>query len=78
MICLCLHDSSTKIETETFSQAFALPNDVVKKLEELTPSHYSRRWSGLSVSLVEVLQNNWTRYLAGTYEVVLEFRSNKI
>lgn len=65
MMCLCLHDASRKLETETFSQAFALPNDVVRRLEELTPNHYSLRWSGLSVSLAEVLQNNWTKFLTG-------------
>ena len=65
MMCLCLNDSSQKLQTETFSQAFALPNDVVRKLEELTSSTYSLRWSGLSVSLVDVLQSNWTDFLAG-------------
>ena len=65
MLCLCLEDSLKKLEVETFSQAIALPNDVVKKLEELTPSTYSLRWSGLSVSLVDVLQSNWTNFLAG-------------
>ncbi|CAB4001848.1 PRRC1 [Paramuricea clavata] len=65
MLCLCLDDSSQKLEVETFSQALALPNDVLKKLEELTPSTYSLRWSGLSVSLADVLQSNWTNFLAG-------------
>ena len=65
MICLCLDDSSQKLEVQTFSQAIALPDDVVKKLEELTPSTNGLRWSGLSVSLVDVLQSNWTNFLAG-------------
>ena len=68
MLCLCLDDSSQKLEVETFSQAIALPNCVVKKLEQLTPSTYSLRWSGLSVNLVEVLQSNWTNFLAGKME----------
>ena len=65
MMCLCLDDSSQKLEVQTFSQAIALPDDVVKKLEELTPSTYGLRWSGLSVSLADVLQSNWTNFLAG-------------
>jgi hypothetical protein len=65
MLCICLDDPAQKLQVETFSQCVALPNDVVKKLEELTPSTYSLRWSGLSVSLVDVLQSNWTNFLAG-------------
>lgn len=65
MMCVCLDDPTRKLQTETYSQAIALPNDVVKKLEELTPSNYSLRWSGLSVSLVDILQNNWTKFLTG-------------
>ena len=64
MMCLCLDDSSQKLEVQTFSQAIAVPDDVVKKLEELTPSTYGLRWSGLSVSLIDVLQSNWTNFLA--------------
>ena len=71
MLCVCLDDPSRKLQVETFSQAVALPNDVVKKLEELTPSTYSLRWSGLSVSLVDVLQSNWTNFLAGKIEYCL-------
>ena len=65
MLCVCLDDPSRKLQAETFSQAITLPGDVVKKLEELTPSTYSLRWSGLSVTLVDVLQSNWTNFLAG-------------
>jgi hypothetical protein len=72
MLCLCLDDSSQKLEVETFSQALALPNDVLKKLEELTPSTYSLRWSGLSVSLADVLQSNWTNFLAGEVEYYVD------
>ena len=72
MLCLCLDDSSQKLEVETFSQALALPNDVLKKLEELTPSTYSLRWSGLSVSLADVLQSNWTNFLAGKVEYYVD------
>ena len=68
MLCICLDDPSRKLQVETFSQAIALPGDVVKKLEELTPSTYSLRWSGLSVTLIDVLQSNWTNFLAGKIE----------
>lgn len=71
MLCLCLDDSSRKREVETISQAIALPNDVVKKLEELTPSTFSLRWSGLSVRLADVLQSNWTKFLAGKLDLAM-------
>lgn len=71
MLCLCLDDSSRKREVETISQGIALPNDVVKKLEELTPSTFSLRWSGLSVRLADVLQSNWTKFLAGKLDLAM-------
>lgn len=66
MFALCLEDPMHTVETETISQAIALSSDLVKKLEELSPSSYSLRWSGYSVTLSEVLQNDWTNFTAGS------------
>lgn len=58
MTCLCLSDPARKIDLETFSQAIAIPAEHVKKAEQITPSNYSLRWSGLSFTLGEVILGN--------------------
>lgn len=56
--CLILEDPGTGIHIETFTQATPLALEHVQQAQSLTPPDYSLRWSGLLVTVGEVLERN--------------------
>ncbi|XP_067114727.1 protein PRRC1 isoform X1 [Osmerus mordax] len=56
--CLILEDPGAGIHIETFTQATPLALEHVQQAHSLTPPDYSLRWSGLLVTVGEVLERN--------------------
>lgn len=56
--CLILEDPGAGIHIETFTQATPLSLEHVQQAQSLTPPDYSLRWSGLLVTIGEVLERN--------------------
>lgn len=56
--CLILEDPGHSIRIEVFTQATPLGLDIVQQAQSLTPPDYSLRWSGLIVTVGEVLERS--------------------
>uniref|UniRef100_A0A2K6ER29 Protein PRRC1 n=1 Tax=Propithecus coquereli TaxID=379532 RepID=A0A2K6ER29_PROCO len=56
--CLVVEDPVHGIHLETFTQATPLPLEFVQQAQSLTPQDYNLRWSGLSVTVGEVLEKS--------------------
>ncbi|XP_041815965.1 protein PRRC1 [Chelmon rostratus] len=56
--CLILEDPGLSIHIEVFTQATPLALDIVQQAQSLTPPDYSLRWSGLIVTVGEVLERS--------------------
>ncbi|XP_068430967.1 protein PRRC1 isoform X2 [Clinocottus analis] len=56
--CLILEDPGHSVRIEVFTQATPLALDHVQQAQSLTPPDYSLRWSGLIVTVGEVLERN--------------------
>ncbi|XP_012992724.2 protein PRRC1 [Esox lucius] len=56
--CLILEDPGAGIHIKTFTQATPLALEHVQQAQALTPPDYSLRWSGLLVTVGEVLERN--------------------
>ncbi|TKS84014.1 Protein PRRC1 [Collichthys lucidus] len=56
--CLILEDPGRSIRIEVFTQATPLALDFVQQAQSLTPPDYSLRWSGLIVTVGEVLERS--------------------
>ncbi|KAM9330924.1 protein PRRC1 [Gastrophryne carolinensis] len=56
--CVILDDPGHGIHLEAFTQATPLPIEYVQQAQNLTPPDYNLRWSGLSVTVGEVLERN--------------------
>ncbi|XP_031711328.1 protein PRRC1 isoform X2 [Anarrhichthys ocellatus] len=56
--CLILEDPGHSIHIEVFTQATPLALDHVQQAQSLTPPDYSLRWSGLIVTVGEVLERS--------------------
>ncbi|KAK1174477.1 protein PRRC1-like isoform X1 [Acipenser oxyrinchus oxyrinchus] len=56
--CLILEDPTHGIHIESFTQATPVPLEYVQQAETLTPIDYSLRWSGLMVTVGEVMERN--------------------
>ncbi|XP_037608962.1 protein PRRC1 [Sebastes umbrosus] len=56
--CLILEDPGHSIRIEIFTQATPLALDHVQQAQSLTPPDYSLRWSGLIVTVGEVLERS--------------------
>ncbi|KAL0965097.1 hypothetical protein UPYG_G00276770 [Umbra pygmaea] len=56
--CLILEDPGAGIHIETFTQATPLALEYVQQAQSLTPTDYSLRWSGLQVTVGEVLERS--------------------
>lgn len=71
--CLLLKDHSRNIELQVFTQATPVPHQFVLAAQEQTPSDYNLRWSGLSVTVGQTIQQalphidhaDWHRSFAG-------------
>uniref|UniRef100_W5L0Z0 Proline-rich coiled-coil 1 n=1 Tax=Astyanax mexicanus TaxID=7994 RepID=W5L0Z0_ASTMX len=56
--CLILDDPGNGIHIEAFTQATPVALEYVQQAQSLTPPDYSLRWSGLLVTVGEVLERN--------------------
>ncbi|NWX91052.1 PRRC1 protein, partial [Nothoprocta ornata] len=56
--CLIIEDPIHGIHLETFTQATPVPLQYVQQAQSLTPQDYNLRWSGLLVTVGEVLEKN--------------------
>ncbi|KAJ8261502.1 hypothetical protein COCON_G00172250 [Conger conger] len=57
--CLILEDPGNGIRIETFTQATPIALEHVQQAQNLTPPDYSLRWSGLQVTVGEVLERSF-------------------
>ncbi|KAM6986026.1 protein PRRC1 [Aplochiton taeniatus] len=56
--CLILEDPGAGIHIQTFTQATPLALEHIQQAQAMTPPDYSLRWSGLLVTVGEVLERN--------------------
>ncbi|KAM4808219.1 LOW QUALITY PROTEIN: protein PRRC1 [Rhinophrynus dorsalis] len=56
--CVIVDDPAHSIRLETFTQATPVPLEYVQQAQNLTPQDYNLRWSGLSVTVGEVLERS--------------------
>ncbi|XP_027523397.1 protein PRRC1 [Corapipo altera] len=56
--CLIIEDPVYGIHLEAFTQATPVPSQYVQQAKSLTPEDYNLRWSGLLVTLGEVLEKS--------------------
>ncbi|XP_069816804.1 protein PRRC1 [Dendropsophus ebraccatus] len=56
--CIIVDDPVHGIRLEAFTQATPVPLDYVQQAQNLTPQDYNLRWSGLSVTVGEVLERS--------------------
>ncbi|XP_046368786.2 protein PRRC1-A-like [Haliotis rufescens] len=56
MSCLVLQDPSHRIDLQTFSQPTPIPAEFVLSAQDQTPSTYPLRWSGLAVTIGQVIE----------------------
>nr|KAF6490717.1 proline rich coiled-coil 1 [Molossus molossus] len=56
--CLIVEDPAHGIHLEAFTQATPLPLEFVQQAQSLTPQDYNLRWSGLLVTVGEVLEKS--------------------
>ncbi|XP_039614971.1 protein PRRC1 [Polypterus senegalus] len=56
--CLILEDPAHGIHIENFTQATPVPLEFVQQAQSLTPPDYNLRWSGLMITVGEVLERN--------------------
>ncbi|NXN23908.1 PRRC1 protein, partial [Nycticryphes semicollaris] len=56
--CLIIEDPVHEIHLEAFTQATPVPLQYVQQAKSLTPQDYNLRWSGLLVTVGEVLEKN--------------------
>ncbi|XP_061462358.1 protein PRRC1 [Rhineura floridana] len=56
--CLIVEDPIHGIHLETFTQATPVPLEYVQQAQSLTPQDYNLRWSGLLVTVGEVIEKN--------------------
>ncbi|XP_078385976.1 protein PRRC1 [Cetorhinus maximus] len=56
--CLILEDPVHGIHLENFTQATPVPLEYVQQAQNLTPADYNLRWSGLMVTIGEVLERS--------------------
>ncbi|XP_075034983.1 protein PRRC1 [Mixophyes fleayi] len=56
--CVIIDDPINGIRLENFTQATPVPMEYVQQAQNLTPQDYNLRWSGLSVTVGEVLERS--------------------
>ncbi|XP_014662244.1 PREDICTED: protein PRRC1-like [Priapulus caudatus] len=56
--CLLLQDPGHSIELQTYAQAVPVPIEYVMEAQDNTPSDYALGWSGLSITIGQVIQKN--------------------
>ncbi|CAH1796117.1 unnamed protein product [Owenia fusiformis] len=56
--CILLRDPYHNIELQTFTQATPIPSEYVMQAQDQTAGDYNLRWSGLSCTIGQVIQQN--------------------
>ncbi|XP_070543511.1 protein PRRC1-like [Ptychodera flava] len=56
--CVVLDDPLNSVKLETFTQATPIPSEYISQAQDRTSSDYGLRWSGLAVTVGEVIQQN--------------------
>ncbi|OWF46947.1 protein PRRC1-like [Mizuhopecten yessoensis] len=56
--CLLLQDPVQHIELQMFSQPTPIPAEYILKAQDATPSDYPQRWSGLKVTIGQVIEQS--------------------
>ncbi|XP_060073647.1 protein PRRC1-A-like [Ylistrum balloti] len=56
--CLLLQDPAQHIELQMFSQPTPIPAEYILKAQDATPSDYPQRWSGLKVTIGQVIEQS--------------------
>ncbi|KAL4227403.1 Protein prrc1 [Mactra antiquata] len=58
MSCLILQDPQHRIDLQTFSQPSPIPAEYILKAQDRTPKDYPLRWSGLAVTIGQVIEED--------------------
>ena len=53
---MLLKDGQNRVELSTFTQATPVPSEYVQSAQDLTPADYDLRWSGLKVTVGQVIE----------------------
>lgn len=56
--CLVLQDPQHRIDLQTFSQPSPIPAEYILKAQDRTPKDYPLRWSGLAVTIGQVVEED--------------------
>lgn len=56
MSCLVLQDPEHRIDLQTFSQPSPIPAEYILKAQDKTPKDYPLRWSGLAVTIGQIVE----------------------
>uniref|UniRef100_W5MPH7 Proline-rich coiled-coil 1 n=1 Tax=Lepisosteus oculatus TaxID=7918 RepID=W5MPH7_LEPOC len=75
--CLILEDPGHGIHIESFTQATPVPLEYVQQAQSLTPPDYNLRWSGLLVTVGEVLERNLPHISRTDWHVMLTGMSRR-
>ncbi|NXC90626.1 PRRC1 protein, partial [Cercotrichas coryphoeus] len=75
--CLIIEDPVHGIHLETFTQATPVPLEYVQQAKSLTPQDYSLRWSGLLVTVGEVLEKSMLNVSRTDWHAVLTGMSRR-
>lgn len=54
--CLVLQDPQHRIDLQTFSQPSPIPAEYILKAQDRTPKDYPLRWSGLAVTIGQIVE----------------------
>jgi hypothetical protein len=84
--CVLLKDPLHKIEIQVFSQATPLHIDYVQMAQDETPADYNLSWSGLSVTVGEMIERlypdipraDWHQHLTGVSRRHMVFLAAKV
>ena len=86
MACLLLRDPEHNIELQTFTQATPISTEFVLQAQSQTDEHYDKRWSGLSITIGQVMQShiphidhvNWHQHYTGVSRQTLIYNAARM
>lgn len=75
--CLILEDPAHGICLKNFTQATPVPSEFVQQAQNLTPADYNLRWSGLMVTIGEVLERSIPHVSRNDWHIVFTGMSRR-
>ena len=86
MACLLLRDPEHNIELQTFTQAAPIPSEYVLQAKMQTADDYDRHWSGLAVTIGQIIQSHmpyvdpvdWHSHLTGVSRHTMIYNAAKM